>query len=1744
MATSRFLRVILLILFAGAFAETVHASTVFFSYAPTPTPTPSPSATPTPAPTPPASPSYFVNEGDGSAVIYLTCDRSDDPDPGSTVTVDLTTVPGSATEGPTSDTPPKPGDYTRVAQTVTFGPGVTLQPIHVPITDDSAVEIPEDFDVILFNAQSSGGGATLGNTTAKVTILDNDSTTSRIGFTSTKYQLNENPSNNPNGSSSVVLTVTRSGGDLRKEVDVTYATVALSATENVDYQGQSGTIVFASGQTSKTISIPVFNDLDAEGDESFAVRLSPTFGGISTATVTIIDDDVSTVSFSSSEYSVNEAAGNATITLVRTGNTSPGATVNVVTVAGTATADVDYVSTARSVTFQPGQTATTFDVPIKQDDLVEGTEYFDISLTARRDSGVVIVDPSTARVTVVDDEGANTVEFLGTDFSVAEANPSPAPGYVDARITVRLNRRGDPNQQVSVQYFTSTGSATPDQDYVPITEASNQRLVFNVGETVKTFPVRIIGDTIAENTETVGVTLANPQGALLGASSTATLAILDDDAAGTVEFGTTTYAIFENAGSVTLSVLLNRTGNTNSAVSVDYATVAGSATTDRFTPTSGTLTFAPGAGVATLTVPIRNDSLVEPPQSFNVILNQPHNAVLGTRTAATVTIQDDDGLNSVQFAAANYGVVETFGPDQPPAAVTLTVIAQRGGDPNQTLSVDVLFGASGDTAQPGTDYTPPTSTHLLFPPGISQQNITVGIIDRPEAQGTTFFTARLSNPGEFTNVGLQASTRVTIFDNSGLNTVQLLTGATRVREGDQAAIAIPVFRFGSFDKAGTNVNFTTEIRNGDTAKAGVNFIETTGALAFAPVGTPVSDNEHLKFIVIPIPDNDLVQGDVTFHVTLTSSDVAQLGAVNTIQVTVQDDDLGNVVEFSSPTYSVGEADPAGQASVTVKLIPSGDASRPTTVDYVATAITAYAGFDFSPVAGTLVFAPNETTKTILIPINNDGIPEPTETFRVTLSNPSAGAVIGAQSSTIVSILDDDVRSTIEFSPASYTVAETAGTITLTIAANRKGDPGDKLTVGYRTVGGTATAGQDFASASGFVTFGPGETQKTIVIGIVNDNMIEGAETFSVALDNPASNVLVGSQDTATVTIADDDSPTASIGFSSPSYDVDEGAGTANLLVTRSGGFGVSATVNYSTADGTAVAGVNYTASSGSITFAVGEVSKVIRIPIIDDPNQDPTLSFTVSLTAANGGGFIGGQSTATVNIIDNDLTSFRFNPADYTVDEGSGGITLIVEALRVGDPNQIYTVDYVTSDGSAVAGTKYVRSSGRVTFAAGQTKQTITIPIIDNSTKEGTEKFFVNLSNPRAEDSSGGTSSSITARIAPGGGTATVTIIDNDATTFQFSSPTYAVNDSSGSAVLTVTLSRLGSDSGTFTVNYSTSDITAIAGRDYTAESGQLTFNSGESSKTITIPLTAEPVGEPTRQFRVTLSNPSGGAIIGSNSSAVVSILNQDLSTKLLNISTRGPVQMGENVMIAGFIIQGNSSKTLVLRGIGPSLTAFGVPGAIADPTLTLTDANGNQLGFDDDYGTISASDRQTLSANALTPKDARESAIVSSVGPGTYTVTLRGKTNGVGLVEVYDISGTVGTRLVNISTRGKVEQGDNGALIAGFIVGAPENQPGTTQQVVIRAIGASLADRGVEDALKDPTLEIYRGSQKILENDNWKSNTSAEQQALEALGVAPTNNKESAIITNLDPGSYTAVIRGKLDTTGVALAEIYQVQQ
>jgi hypothetical protein len=254
------------------------------------------------------------------------------------------------------------------------------------------------------------------------------------------------------------------------------------------------------------------------------------------------------------------------------------------------------------------------------------------------------------------------------------------------------------------------------------------------------------------------------------------------------------------------------------------------------------------------------------------------------------------------------------------------------------------------------------------------------------------------------------------------------------------------------------------------------------------------------------------------------------------------------------------------------------------------------------------------------------------------------------------------------------------------------------------------------------------------------------------------------------------------------------------------------------------------------------------------------------------------------------------------------------------------------------------------------------------------------------------------------------------------------------------------------------------------------------------------------------------------------------------NISTRLRVQNGDNVLIGGMIATGTSGKKVIIRAIGPTLTDFGLPGALADPTLELLQGN-VLIASNDDWR--ASSQQADIQRSGFAPNKDAESAIIATLTPNqNYTAIVRGKNGepGIGLVEAFDLDQAASSKLGNISTRGFVDLDDD-VMIAGLIVGPPG---GPSTNVLVRALGPTLGDFGVQGFLANPTLDLVNSNGTVLRsNDSWKSSQAVQ---IQAANLAPKYDQEAALVATLAPGAYTAIVRGSGRTTGVGLVEVYNI--
>ncbi|MBD2185492.1 beta strand repeat-containing protein [Aerosakkonema funiforme] len=470
--------------------------------------------------------------------------------------------------------------------------------------------------------------------------------------------------------------------------------------------------------------------------------------------------------------------------------------------------------------------------------------------------------------------------------------------------------------------------------------------------------------------------------------------------------------------------------------------------------------------------------------------------------------------------------------------------------------------------------------------------------------------------------------------------------------------------------------------------------------------------------------------------------------VQQIKYTGTEETIGSL-QFSNPVFTVNE-NGTPVAAVTVTRTGGSFGAVSGTVNLSNGTATAPGDYTSTPIV--VNFADGDTApKTVLIPITDDTLIEPTETINLTLTNPTNGATIGTQNTATLNVVDNDTS--LQFSQPVFSVNED-GTPVVTVTVTRTGDTTAAVGATVNLSNGTATAPGDYTNSPITVNFAAGDnTPKTITIPVVDDTLVEGNETINLTLTNPTGGATIGTQGTATLTVIDNDTP-GTIQFSNPQYVVGED-GTPVLAVTlnRTGGSAgaVSATVNL--ADGTAVAPADYANNPIVVNWANGDTaSKIVTIPIVDDTLVEPDETVNLSLSNPTGGATIGTQNTATLTILDNDVPLIKPVVFVAALDPVAGepghpdGNGAFQFARTGGDITQPLTIRYTTT-GTATAGSDYTPLTGTVTIAAGSAVSApVTITPLTDSINEATESVVVTVAEDIAYQV--GSADSSTVRIA------------------------------------------------------------------------------------------------------------------------------------------------------------------------------------------------------------------------------------------------------------------------------------------------------------------------------------------------------------------------------------------------------------
>jgi hypothetical protein len=542
----------------------------------------------------------------------------------------------------------------------------------------------------------------------------------------------------------------------------------------------------------------------------------------------------------------------------------------------------------------------------------------------------------------------------------------------------------------------------------------------------------------------------------------------------------------------------------------------------------------------------------------------------------------------------------------------------------------VDFATSDGTATAGADYTTTTGT-LTFGAGERSLTFQVPIANDGVADGLETVNLTLSNPGPAgaTTLGTRQTAVLRIFDGSAA--VGFSATTYTVREG--AASATITVELTGVTATPVTVDFAT---SDGTAIDGFDYSARSGTLTFPPGGTPTS--VRTRMFTVPIRPDTIAEEPETVNLTLSAPSGAALAAGrSTATLEIVDNDPGGTMQFSAAASTVSEG--VGDAVITVTR--SGSAAG-ATVDFATSNGSATAGADYTATSGTLTFGQGVRSLTFSVPITDDGDAEGVETINLTLSNPSplSTTTLGPRSTAVVRIVDNELA--VGFSAANYTVRENGGSATIVVELT--GTNVTPVTVSFATSDGTATtAAGDYTARSGTLTFAPGGgpttvRTRTFTVPVFRDELVEGTKSVQLTLSGPGGAALAPGRDVATLFITDDD-----VGgvvqlskdvFTATECAVTAVTCTAKVTVSRTGGRAEGVTVDFTTADGTATAGVDYVATTDTVVFGPGQMTQTITIPLLREVGAQPVKSFSVIISNPGGGGSLGPRTTTEVRITD------------------------------------------------------------------------------------------------------------------------------------------------------------------------------------------------------------------------------------------------------------------------------------------------------------------------------------------------------------------------------------------------------------------------------------------------------------------------------------------------------------------------------
>ncbi|MDA0919878.1 MAG: hypothetical protein O2945_12485 [Planctomycetota bacterium] len=1257
-------------------------------------------------------------------------------------------------------------------------------------------------------------------------------------------------------------------GIAQQVTTVNFATANGTATvDDNDYTAKSGTVTFAVGQQTQTVTILATGDNTIEGDENFFVNLS---NAVNASIVTpqgvgtILNDDTVVPNITITDVSKNE--GNAPestdfeFTVSLNFASTETITVDFATVDGAATAaGSDYLAGNGTITFLPGETEATFAVTVNGDDDIENSEDFSVRLS--NVTGNAAITDDTGVATIVNDDFAER-QLTITDVTVEE-------GGVGARTNLLFKVRLSAVALVEtrVDFSLEDDDALAGIDY----ESVSGTVTFLPDDFEKTIVVTALGDFDVENDEQFFVNLSNAIGASISDSQGVGTILNDDQPLQDISIADVSVAEGAAGSTTQVQVTVSLSGPSAAPVSVEFSTADGTAIAGQdYTQRTGSVSFAPGETSRTIVLDVLGDATIESNERFFINLFSPVNGTI-VDNQNSVTISNDDAVipnvtvSDITIAEGALG-----------ERTRIDFSVQLSGPTTQPVSVN--FNTMDGTAKLSEgDYEAQQGT-LTFTPGDTQRTVTVIFNGDFDVEGDEFLFLNLSNPIGAKILDGQGRALVINDDaavpNISISDIEVVEGTTGERTPAIFEITLsgPTTQDVSFDFV---TGFASAISTADAAAAAAT-AATVGATAtaipdfeFTSGSMVIPAGETSAFVPVVVLGDADVEADEFFFLNLSNA----AGGVlidDQGEAAILNDDLDvQALSVSDVTKLEGLAGVRTSYRFTVSL--TGPSAVPVTVDFATADGSATAGSgDYDSTVGTLTFAPGETSKEVIVTVNGDITNEANEQFFLNLSN-AVGATIEDGQGLGVITNDDSPVPSLTIDDVSKTEGDAGARNQFNFVLRLSNAAEGPVTVQATTIAGTATSGVDFEATTTTVNFAPGETIATVTVPVLGDFADEASETFFVNLSGVSGATLADDQGRGT--IRNDDSPIPSINVDNAF--VEEGIAGQRpqiaFIVSLSGPSSVPVKVDFSTMGATATSGIDFEELSGTLQFEPGEVTKAVRVTILGDLDVEADEMLFLNLDNPVNGILDDDQAIGTIN---NDDTVPTLAIGDVSKVEGSSGqrTQYIFDVVLTGFSASPVTVDFVSTDGTATsAGLDYTTVNGSLSFLPGETLKQILVNVQGDSAVETDEFFFINLSN------------AVGAELIANQGTGTIR--NDDAAV-----PLLRIDDFSTEEGISgartqfnfnVTLSAASNQP--LTVDYSTAAGTATSGVDFIALDETLTFLPGETTQTITVSVLGDAAFESLETFFVNLSTPQGLEL--ADDQAIGQIINDDSPTPFLSVS-------------------------------------------------------------------------------------------------------------------------------------------------------------------------------------------------------------------------------------------------------------------